>query len=36
MATRQQHPNNLYLKIWGVLFLPITLSYLVNYSHFLG
>ena len=36
MTTGQQHPNNRYLKIWGVLFLPITLSYLVNYFHFQG
>jgi len=32
----QQHPIGLYLKIWGLLFLLSTLSYLVDYFHFQG
>ena len=36
MTTGQQHPNNLCLKICGVLFLPSALSYLVDYFHFQG
>ncbi|MFC6669874.1 cytochrome C oxidase subunit IV family protein [Marinobacterium aestuariivivens] len=32
----QQHPVGLYLKIWGLLFLLSTLSYLVDYFHFQG
>ena len=30
----QQHPISLYLKIWGLLFVLSTLSYLVDYFHF--
>ena len=33
---RQQHPIGLYLKIWALLFLLSTLSYLVDYFHFQG
>ncbi len=29
----QQHPIGLYLKIWGLLFVLSTLSYLVDYFH---
>lgn len=32
----QQHPISLYLKIWGLLFLLSTLSYMVDYFHFQG
>ncbi len=32
----QQHPIGLYLKIWALLFLLSTLSYLVDYFHFQG
>jgi cytochrome c oxidase subunit IV len=32
----QQHPISLYLKIWGLLFILSTLSYLVDYFHFEG
>lgn len=32
----QQHPIGLYLKIWGLLFVLSTLSYLVDYFHFQG
>ena len=32
----QQHPISLYLKIWGLLFVLSTLSYLVDYFHFHG
>ena len=32
----QQHPISLYLKIWGLLFVLSTLSYLVDYFHFEG
>ena len=32
--TAQQHPIGLYLKIWGLLFVLSTLSYLVDYFHF--
>lgn len=34
--TGQQHPISLYLKIWGLLFVLSTLSYLVDYLHFQG
>jgi len=34
--TGQQHPISLYLKIWGLLFVLSTLSYLVDYFHFTG
>jgi cytochrome c oxidase subunit 4 len=30
----QQHPISLYLKIWGLLFVLSTLSYMVDYFHF--
>ena len=33
-ATGQQHPISLYLKIWGLLFVLSTLSYLVDYFNF--
>jgi len=32
----QQHPIGLYLKVWGLLFVLSTLSYLVDYFHFQG
>ena len=32
----QQHPISLYLKVWGLLFLLSTLSYLVDFFHFEG
>ncbi|RJG07802.1 cytochrome C oxidase subunit IV [Noviherbaspirillum cavernae] len=32
----QQHPISLYLKIWGLLFVLSTLSYLVDYFQFQG
>jgi cytochrome c oxidase subunit IV len=32
----QQHPIGLYLKVWGLLFVLSTLSYLVDYFHFHG
>lgn len=35
-AQGQQHPVSLYLKIWGLLFVLSTLSYLVDYFHFEG
>ncbi|MDD2100600.1 cytochrome C oxidase subunit IV family protein [Pseudomonas putida] len=35
-AQGQQHPISLYLKIWGLLFLLSTLSYLVDYFKFHG
>ncbi|MEO7400325.1 MAG: cytochrome C oxidase subunit IV family protein [Polaromonas sp.] len=35
-STGQQHPIRLYLKIWGLLFVLSTLSYLVDYFHFAG
>lgn len=35
-AQTQQHPIGLYLKIWGLLFILSTLSYLVDYFHFEG
>lgn len=35
-AQGQQHPISLYLKIWGLLFVLSTLSYLVDYFHFQG
>ncbi|WP_019141856.1 cytochrome C oxidase subunit IV family protein [Noviherbaspirillum massiliense] len=35
-ATGQQHPISLYLKIWGLLFVLSTLSYLVDYFNFHG
>ena len=35
-GTGQQHPIGLYLKIWGLLFVLSTMSYLVDYFHFQG
>lgn len=35
-ATGQQHPLGLYLKIWILLFVLSTLSYLVDYIGFQG
>ena len=35
-TAQQQHPISLYLKIWGLLFVLSTLSYLVDYFHFQG
>lgn len=35
-AHGQQHPIGLYLKIWALLFVLSTLSYLVDYFHFQG
>ncbi len=32
----QEHPISLYLKIWGLLFVLSTLSYLVDYFNFHG
>jgi cytochrome c oxidase subunit IV len=36
MEQGQQHPISLYLKIWGLLFVLSSLSYLVDYFHFQG
>jgi len=35
-AEGQQHPISLYLKVWGLLFLLSTFSYLVDFFHFEG
>ncbi len=35
-ATTQQHPISLYLKIWGLLFVLSTFSYMVDILHFEG
>jgi cytochrome c oxidase subunit IV len=35
-AQGQQHPISVYLKIWGLLFVLSTGSYLVDYFHFQG
>ncbi|MES2069512.1 MAG: cytochrome C oxidase subunit IV family protein [Pseudomonadota bacterium] len=35
-AHTQTHPIGLYLKIWGLLFVLSTMSYLVDYFHFVG
>jgi len=35
-AVKQQHPISLYLKVWGLLFVLSTLSYLVDYFHLQG
>lgn len=32
-ATGQQHPVGLYLKVWALLFVLSTFSYLVDYFH---
>ncbi|MDR6536867.1 cytochrome C oxidase subunit IV family protein [Variovorax soli] len=36
MNPGQQHPISLYLKIWGLLFVLSTMSYLVDYLHIQG
>ncbi|WP_027856963.1 cytochrome C oxidase subunit IV family protein [Marinobacterium jannaschii] len=36
MVNTQTHPIGTYLKIWGLLFLLSTLSYLVDYLQFQG
>jgi len=36
VAQGQQHPIGLYLKIWGLLFVLSTLSYLVDFLGFEG
>ncbi|MCW3477951.1 cytochrome C oxidase subunit IV family protein [Neisseriaceae bacterium JH1-16] len=35
-ASGQQHPISLYLKVWGLLFVLSTLSYLVDYFNIQG
>ncbi len=35
-AEGQQHPLGIYIKIWALLFVLSTLSYLVDYFHFEG
>jgi caa(3)-type oxidase subunit IV len=35
-ASGQQHPIGVYLKVWGLLFVLSTLSYLVDYFHLQG
>ena len=35
-AQGQQHPIGIYLKIWGLLFVLSTASYLVDYFHLQG
>ena len=35
-STPQQHPIGLYLKVWLLLFVLSTMSYLVDYFHFQG
>jgi cytochrome c oxidase subunit IV len=35
-AKGQQHPLGIYFKIWGLLFVLSTASYLVDYFHFQG
>ncbi|MCM0150365.1 cytochrome C oxidase subunit IV family protein [Photobacterium galatheae] len=35
-TTKQQHPISLYLKVWALLFVLSTLSYLVDYFHLQG
>jgi caa(3)-type oxidase subunit IV len=35
-AESQQHPIGIYLKVWGLLFVLSTLSYLVDYFQFHG
>ena len=32
----EQHPISLYLKVWGLLFILSTFSYLVDYFHVQG
>ncbi|MGK0337078.1 MAG: cytochrome c oxidase subunit IV [Candidatus Azotimanducaceae bacterium] len=35
-ADEQQHPIGLYLKVWALLFVLSTLSYMVDYFNFEG
>ncbi len=35
-GTGQQHPISLYFKIWGLLFVLSTMSYMVDYLHLQG
>lgn len=35
-ASGQQHPVGLYLKVWGLLFMLSTMSYLVDFFHAQG
>ena len=35
-AEGQQHPISLYLKVWGLLFVLSTMSYLLDYFQFHG
>ncbi len=35
-ATGQQHPIGIYLKIWALLFVLSTMSYLVDWFHLQG
>lgn len=35
-ASGQQHPIGVYFKVWGLLFVLSTLSYLVDYFHLEG
>ncbi|MCC4117999.1 cytochrome C oxidase subunit IV family protein [Aromatoleum toluclasticum] len=35
-ASGQQHPIGLYLKVWGLLFMLSTMSYLVDFFHAQG
>ena len=35
-AHGQQHPIGIYLKIWGLLFVLSTMSYMVDYFHVQG
>lgn len=35
-STGQQHPLGLYLKVWALLFVLSTMSYLVDYFNFQG
>lgn len=35
-SSGQQHPIGLYLKVWGLLFVLSTLSYLVDFFHLQG
>jgi cytochrome c oxidase subunit IV len=35
-TVHQQHPIGIYVKVWILLFVLSTLSYLVDYFHFVG
>ena len=35
-AEGQQHPISVYFKVWGLLFVLSTFSYLVDYFHLVG